>query len=207
MSAIRNQDLHVPIGPFSYLTRHRRDRRARRRLDSADVNRTGGRNCASCKFNYIRGRPTVSHRDRQLQPSRDDNATSFPFLFLFGFFFFSRDVFPRRRRPFLQEAFSHNSNYPRRPARAPRQRARRALISGSLVGRSQKIPRKKLPVILSSPRDNARGVAFHFFPRLSSLPPAAPFVFSFSPRCRAGEQVSLRSRRGGIKERTGGLSS
>jgi len=64
------------------------------------------------EFNYVGG-PKGSFRDRQLHPSHDDNAS-----------FFSNAL---PARPFLREPFSHNSNYPRRPARArsrssPRQR-------------------------------------------------------------------------------------
>lgn len=43
-----------------------------------------------------------SFRDRQLHPSRDDK----------------RVLFFRALRSSLREPFSHNSNYPRRPARA-----------------------------------------------------------------------------------------
>jgi len=143
---------------------------------------------SSREFNYV-GDPKGPFRDRQLYPSRDDNVPFFSNAF--------------HARPFLQQPFSHNSNYPHRPARARARSfvvvsptAQRALISGSLVGYPQKTFRKKfLRHFVEPPGQRTRMLSMFFF-----------FVYPFLSLCLrlsrshpviAGEQVSFI--RGGMR--------
>lgn len=145
----------------------------------------------------LRRRSEGSFRDRQLHPSRDDNARAFSFFFL--------------RPPVL----SYESLFHIIPIihAAPRSRsfalsavvptAQRALISGSLVGYSQKTFRKKFPRHFVEPPETTHGRMLSiFFLRPFILSPLS-LSLSFSPRChrRTGSPFRFEAERGeGLKK-------
>lgn len=142
----------------------------------------------------LRRRSEGPLRDRQLHPSRDDNVP----------FFFKR----LPRSSFLtRKPFPHNSNYPRRPARARARSfavvsstAQRALISGSLVGYPQKTFRKKFHRHFVEPPGQRTRMLFIFFSFiLFSL--SLSLSLSFSPRyCRRTGFLHSRWNEEGLKK-------